>query len=119
MYDIRFRQKVLEVREREGLSIRDVAKRFDISFRSVVSWLQRLDPKVKRNKPATKIDMVVLAADVQLNPDSFLHERAARFGASATGIRCALKRLKVTHKKKPRTPAGVSRGTWHLPKKAG
>ena len=119
MYDIRFRKQVLEIRAKEGLSIREVAKRFGISFRSVVSWLQRLEPKVKRNKPATKIDMVALAADVQLNPDSFLHERAARFGVTATGIRHALKRLKVTHKKKPRTPEGLSRGTWHLPKKAG
>ena len=119
MYDIRFRKQVLEIRAKEGLSIREVAKRFGISFRSVVSWLQRLEPTVRRNCSPRKIDMVALAADVKRYPDSLLRERAARFGVTGTGIRHAFKRLKVTHKKKLRTPEGLSRGTWHLPKKAG
>ena len=119
MYGLDFRSKVMEIRRREGLSMAAVAARFGVGVSSVMRWSKRLDPKVKRNKPATKIDMVALAADVQRYPDSFLHERAARFGVTGTGIRHALKRLKVTHKKKPRTPKGLCRGTWHLPKKAG
>ena len=62
----------IDVREKEGLSIREVAKRFDIRFRSVVIWLQRLELRVKRNKPTTKIDMAALAAGVKRYPDSFL-----------------------------------------------
>ena len=118
MYDIRFRKKVLEVREKEGLSIRAVAERFGIGFRSVVSWLQRLEPKLKRNKPATKINMEALKADVEAHPDAFIHERAMRLGVSYTGTRLALKRLKVTVKKKPESPQSVRRSTYHLPKDA-
>ena len=55
MYDIRFRKKVLEIREKEGLSIRAVAERFGISFRSIVNWLKNLEPKLKRKPYKTKI----------------------------------------------------------------
>ena len=116
MYDVRFRKKVLEIREKEGLSIRGVAKRFGISFRSVVSWLQRLDPILKRQKPATKLDMAALAEDVKQHNDAFNYERAHRLGVSATCIAAGLKRLKVTYKKKPGASQGLRNRTVHLPK---
>jgi hypothetical protein len=53
MYNVRFRKKVLGVREKERLGIRAVSGRFVVSFRSVVSWLQRLDAILKRQKPRT------------------------------------------------------------------
>ena len=116
MYDIRFRRKVLEIREKEGLSIRAVAKRFGISFRSVMSWLQRLDPILKRQKPATKLDMAALAEDVRRYNDAFHRERAERLGVSAGCIAAGLRRLKVTYKKKPVSSEGVRRRTAILPK---
>jgi hypothetical protein len=42
-----------------------------------------------------------LKKDVELNPDSFVYERAARFAMSESGIRYALKRLGISRKKKP------------------
>lgn len=116
MYDIRFRKKVLEIREKEGLSIRAVAKRFRISFRSVVSGLQRLDPILKRQKPATKLNMAALAEDVKQHNDAFHYERAKRLGVSAGCIAAGLKRLNVTIKKKPGASKGVRRRTTLLPK---
>ena len=77
MYGLDFRSNVMEIRRYEGLAA--VAARFGVGVSSVMRWSKRLEPMVKRNKPATKIHMVALASDVQLNPDSFLHERAARW----------------------------------------
>ena len=99
MYSICFRKQVLSIRDKEKLSINEVAKRFGIASRSVVSWLQRLEPKTKRNKPATKIDMEALIEDVKEYPDGYLYERASRLKASITGIHAALKRINVTYKK--------------------
>lgn len=41
-YSLDFRRKVLEVRQREGLSIAQVAKRFAVGKASVMRWLKRM-----------------------------------------------------------------------------
>ena len=45
-YSVDFRRKVLSVREKEGLTIAQVAARFNIGVASVVRWLKQLEPKV-------------------------------------------------------------------------
>ena len=42
---VKFRQKVLAVRKREGLSFQDVADRFDVGVASVVRWDKTIEPK--------------------------------------------------------------------------
>ncbi|MFI0436101.1 MAG: IS630 transposase-related protein [Parachlamydiaceae bacterium] len=42
--------------------------------------------------------------DVKKYPDAYMYERAQRLCVSSAGIRFALKRLNITHKKKPRSP---------------
>jgi transposase len=98
-YSLDFRKKVLKIRAEESLSIEAVALRFGVGKASVMRWLVALEPKKQRNKPATKIDMALLAKDVASYPDSFQYERAQRFGVSASGIRLALMRLKISYKK--------------------
>jgi transposase len=98
-YSLDFRKKVLKIRAEEGLSIEEVAIRFGVGKASVMRWLIDIEPKKKRNKPATKIDMDALKKDVEANPDSYQYERAARFNVSKTGIRSALIRLKLSYKK--------------------
>jgi transposase len=98
-YSLDFRKKVLKIRVEEGLSIEEVAIRFGVGKASVMRWLIDIEPKKKRNKPATKIDMEALKKDVEANPDSYQYERAARFNVSKTGIRSALIRLKLSYKK--------------------
>ncbi len=98
-YSIDFRRKVLEIKERDGLSSEKTALRFGISESSVFRWSKRLEPCRTRNKPATKIDMAELARDAEKYPDAFQHERAQRSGCSQRGICEALKRLKITRKK--------------------
>lgn len=101
-YSIDFRKKVLSVKEKEGLTIEETAKRFDIGVASIVRWSTRVEPCLTRNKPATKINMDELAKDVEMYPDDYQYERAARFNVSQRGIGDALKRLKISNKKKLR-----------------
>ena len=103
-YSLDFRQKVLKIRQEENLSIEAVAIRFGVGKASVMRWLVELEPKKTRNKPATKINMAALQEDVTNNPDSYHYERAQRLGVSASGIRLALKRLKITYKKNMESP---------------
>ncbi|TYP90180.1 transposase [Nitrosomonas communis] len=67
-YPISFRRKVLSVREKENLTIAQVAKRFCIGVASVTRWIKTPDPKTTRNKPATKINMEMLAQDIKNYP---------------------------------------------------
>lgn len=98
-YPLRFREHVLKVREREGLSYQQTAVRFSVSLASLMRWGRRIEPKQTRAKAATKIDMEALAQDVQAHPDSYQYERAQRFGISQRGIGYALQRLKISYKK--------------------
>ncbi|SFM85569.1 transposase [Nitrosomonas communis] len=81
-YPISFRRKVLSVREKENLSIAQVAKRFCVGVASVTRWIKTPDPKTTRNKPATKIDMEILAQDIKNYADAYQHERTKGLGVS-------------------------------------
>ena len=118
-YSIDFRRKVLSVREKEGLTIAQVAARFGVGVASVTRWIKRVDPHRTRNKPTTKIDMAALAKDVIDYPDAFQYERAERLGVSRQGIYYALKRLNVSYKKNASSSQGVRRRTTHLPDDIG
>lgn len=100
-YSVHFRKKVLKIKVEEELSFVEVASRFGLSKTTVFKWSKNLEPKKKRNRPATKIDMEALRKDIDLYPDSYYYERATRIGGSPTGIRDAIYRLGVTYKKKP------------------
>lgn len=98
-YSVDFRRHILSYKRKYKLSYAATAKHFEVGKASLVRWSKRLMPKLKRNKPATKIDMKRLAQDVHDHPSASLVERARRFNVSATGILYALKRLKITYKK--------------------
>ena len=63
-----------------------------------------MEPCSTRNKPATKIDMQVLAQDVHDSPDDYQWERAARFNVTQPAITKALKRLNISYKKTRQHP---------------
>lgn len=117
-YSIDFRRKVLQIRQREGLSLEQAAQRFGIGKQTVYNWTKRLIPMKNRNKGATKLDMAALAEDVRKYPDSYHFERAQRFNVSTRGIGYALKRLGVSYKKNSNSPQGLRRKTAYLPGKA-
>ena len=118
-YSIDFRRKVIAVREKEGLTIAEVAARFCIGIATVVRWLKRVEPQRTRVKPATKIDRIALARDVREYPDAFQHERAARLGVSQKGIGHALRRMNITYKKNTEPSKGGRRRTACLSREDG
>jgi transposase len=116
-YSIDFRRKVLSVRDAEKLTISEVASQFRVGIASVVRWINKLEPELTRNKPATKIDMKVLAQDVLDYPDAYQYERAKRLGVSDKGIGHALRRMGITYKKNSISSESRRRRTAYLPKK--
>lgn len=100
-YSLDYRKKVLSVREREGLSIEEAARRFDIGTATLTRWLRHLEPKTKRECSSPKLPKEVVEAEVERYPDAYQFERAARLGVSKSGIAKALQRYGITHKKRP------------------
>jgi transposase len=114
-YSSDFRRKVLSVREKEGLTIAQVATRFCVGVASVTRWVKTPEPKQTRNKPATKIDMDALVGDVKKYPDAYQYERARRLDVSVQGINYALRRLGVSYKKKSTASQDKRRRTAYFP----
>ncbi len=98
-YSIDFRRKALTIKEQGNLSFDELAKRFGVGKASLVRWSARPGPCRTRKKPAAKISGEALKRDVELYPDAYQYERAARLGASQQGVCSALKRLGIRHKK--------------------
>ena len=113
-YPISFRRHVLAVKDREGLTFSQTAKRFSVGIASLVRWSGKLEPKAYRRERGLKIDLEKLAQDVRKHPDAYQYERAARFGVTPKAIWQALRKLGVTYKKIPDAPKGGRRRTAHL-----
>jgi transposase len=115
-YSYDFRRKVLTVREKEDLTIAEVADRFGVGVASVVRWIKDIHRK-KQGFRKRKIDMDVLKQDVADHPDAYQHERAARLGVTQNAIFLALKRLGVSYKKNATTSQSQRRRSAHFPGK--
>jgi transposase len=115
-YSSDFRSKVLSVRQSEGLSIREVGKRFQIGSATVIRWLKRIEAcqSVPRRR---KLDKMALEQDVKQSPDAYQYERAARFGVSQAAIGCALRKLGLTYKKNASASQGRRKRTAGFPGK--
>ena len=101
MYALSFRKKILSLKEKENLSYAELGKRFFIHPRTIQRWKQRIEPKIKRDKPATKINMEALRKDIEKHPDKYQWERAKDYNVSAWAIGRAIRRLGITIKKNP------------------
>ena len=99
MYPLKFREKVFAVKEKYKLTYQETSERFDLPIRTLFRWQERIEPKLTRNKPATKIDMEALRKDVEKHPDDYQWERAKRFNVGQSTIFYALKRLGISNKK--------------------
>lgn len=99
-YDIKFRRHVLKVRSKQRLTFIETGKLFGINKQTVYNWSKRIEEKKIRKRLPNKIDMEALKKDIILYPDDYQYERASRFNVSAMGISHALKRLKISYKKK-------------------
>jgi len=104
-YSKDFRSKVLSVREKEGLTIAEVAERFGVGIASVVRWIKNIEQKPQGFRKR-KIDLDVLMRDIEDYPDAYQYERAARLGVVQNAIFYALKKLKISYKKNTSAPTG-------------
>lgn len=82
------------------MSLLETAELVGVGVASLFRWTKKPEPSKTRNKPATKIAMEALARDVEEKPDDFQYERAMRLGVSESYVGRALKRLKISRKKK-------------------
>ncbi|MDE1191756.1 MAG: IS630 transposase-related protein [Arachidicoccus sp.] len=98
-YSIDFRKQLFKIKRQENLTFQETAERFGIPIRTLFRWQKCINPKTKRNKPSTKIDMEALRKDVEQHPDHYQYERARKFGVGQSTIFYALKRLGISCKK--------------------
>ena len=98
-YCLDFREIVMDYKAKEGLTFEQTSHHFGVGIRTLFRWNKALSPCRHRQKPATKIDMDALKADIQDWPDDYQWERAKRLGVSQSCIHYALKRLGVSYKK--------------------
>ncbi|MBK1695202.1 hypothetical protein CKO09_10690 [Chromatium weissei] len=98
-YSIDFRTKVLDVKQKQGLTDKEVAELFAIGTATIGRWKTKLEPQRNRNKPPTKINTDLLLKDIADYPDAYLQERATRLQVTKSGIHSALKRLGISRKK--------------------
>lgn len=98
-YSLDFRKQVFKVKEKNNFTFEETSEHFGITIRTLFRWCKRLEPKLKREKPATKVDMKRLEQDVKKNPDAYQYERAEKFGVTQSAIYYALKRLGISVKK--------------------
>lgn len=85
----------------EGMTIRQAAAFYGISTNTITQWKRHgIERKQRQFKPL-KINHDALLKDVADYPDAFQSERAERLGVTAGAISYALKRLKISVKKRP------------------
>ncbi|EGJ28394.1 transposase [Moorena producens 3L] len=99
-YSLDFRKKVIKYIEKGG-NITEAAKVFGIGIATIYKWLNRSELKAtKVERRQRKLDWKALEQDVKENPDAKLIERAKKFGVRPSAIFYALKKMKITRKKK-------------------
>ena len=103
-YDEKYRIRAVEYRK-EGYTIEQTAKVFKISTTTVKKWTKKYDETGEiKDKPLNrtfkKIDPAKLERYVEQNPDAYLSEIAKVFSCSDVAIIKALRKLKITRKKR-------------------
>ena len=103
-YSEDYRRRVIEYRN-EGHTLKETGEVFDIAASTICRWNRQLKEEgtlrkraVKR--PFKKIDPEKLVAYIQANPDAYLREIAMEFLCCKSAVSKALKRLKITRKKR-------------------
>ena len=122
IYSIDLKKRVLAFIE-EGHSKVEASKIFQVSKRSIFLWIKQKKEKGELkltlyDRKPYKIDESALIQYVQKNPDHYLREIAASFNVSISAVFYALRRLKITLKKKHfSTSSGARKNVRNLRKK--
>jgi transposase len=103
-YSEDYRRRVIEYRN-EGHTLEETGEVFDIAASTICRWNRQLKEegtlrKRAGKRPFKKIDPEKLVAYIQANPDAYLREIAVEFHCCKAAVSKALKRLKITRKKR-------------------
>jgi len=99
-YSLDLRKRVVDYVENGG-GITKAAALFKVGRATIYRWLGREDLQASKvEHRERKIDWEALRKDVEENPEARLIERARKFGVRASAISYALKKMKITRKKK-------------------
>jgi transposase len=99
-YGLDLRQKVIDYIENGG-RVTKAAQVFGIGRASIYRWLSRKELEATKVKYRQRsLDRKELLKDIQENPETRLKQRAEKFGVSTTAIFKAIKKMKITRKKK-------------------
>jgi len=99
-YDLDLRQKVIDYIENGG-RVTKAAQVFGIGRASIYRWLSRKELEATKVKYRQRsLDRKELLKDIQENPETRLKQRAEKFGVSTTAIFKAIKKMKITRKKR-------------------
>ena len=113
-YSIDLRERVIRYIEEGGSKI-EASRIFNVCRMTIYKWLKKKVEKgtLKDDPPKRgwkKLEPSALLAYVQEHPDGRLADYANHFGASIPSVYEALKRLKITRKKRPHfTKNGVKK----------
>src|SRR5258706_1322360 len=118
-YSIDLRERVIKFIEKSGNKTK-AAKVFNISRTTIHEWLLKKtktgtleDAKPKRGWK--KLEPKALISYVQSHPEATLREYADHFKASVPSVCLALKKLKITRKKRPTsTENGMKKNVKHF-----
>lgn len=105
-YSVDLRERVLKHLE-DGNTTQSAIRLFSVSIATIFRWIKlkretnKLVPR-KRRCTYRKIDLKKLQEYVEKHPDQYLSEIAKEFSVSIQAIFYALKKLKITRKKRLR-----------------
>ena len=102
-YSVDLREQALKYRATHTQA--ETSEVFGVSVSAIKEWqkLQKEQGNVEKaelKRSGRKIKEEEIKADVEKYPEDFNWERAVRFGCSEEGIRLAMKRHKLTRKKR-------------------
>ena len=99
-YSVDLRSRVVAF-VRNGGSKAEASRRFEVSIWCVTDWLKRKDlTPITPSRRKGKLDWDAVKKHVETYPDMILKERAKHFKVHINAIWYALKKMKITHKKK-------------------
>ena len=103
-YEIKYKQRVVEYKL-EGQTLEKTSKTFKVSVTALRTWIKQQEEqghleKKELKRPHKKLDPEKLKQYVSSQPDAYLQEIADEFGCSESAVRQALKKQKITRKKR-------------------
>lgn len=102
MYSIDYKRRAVEYRQ-EGHTFKELEEAFKISNQTYYLWAKEYERNFERPKVFRrhrKIDLAKLQQAVEEKPDAYLKELAELFDVTEQAVFYALKKLKITYKKK-------------------